>query len=83
MITAVSKAQEKRNERVANQQAFLRERHLNALTMFQQNFEAGLKFYENTKDKMTPEEQATIEAEIEKNLALIQQTREEWGLTNG
>jgi hypothetical protein len=83
MTTTVSKRQEKIAERTAQQQAFLRERHLNALTMFQNNFEAGLKFYENAKDKMTPEEQEKIEAEIEKNLALIQQKREEWGLTNG
>jgi hypothetical protein len=75
-----SKTQIKRAARIAESEAFVKERRRQVLTLFQQNFETGLKFYEDNKEKMSAEEQTAIEAEIEKNLSLIKQKKEEWGL---
>jgi hypothetical protein len=37
-----------------------------------------MEFFENNKDKMSPEEVSQIEEEIEKNRQLIQEWKDKW-----
>jgi len=71
----MSKTQEKRERRKTEQLEFLAERHAMNLAMFEQNFEAGLAIYEANKDKMSPEDVATIEAQIESNRKLLDELK--------
>lgn len=73
----MSKTQEKRARRLAEQQAFLKERRETQLTVFEYNFNVGLKLFEDNRDKMSEEEIQAIEKEIEENRALIDKLRRE------
>lgn len=74
----MSKTQDKRVARKAEAEEFVRQRREAQITMFENNFEVGLRFYEENKDKMSEDEQALIEQEIEKNRKLIDEFREKW-----
>jgi hypothetical protein len=76
----MSKTQDKRAARVAEQQEFIKKRRIAQLAVFESNFNAGLQFYNDNKDKMSEEEIALIDKEIEDNLALIHNIKKEWGL---
>jgi len=67
----MSKTQDKRKQRAEEQARFLAERHSMNLLMFEQNLEAGIALYEANKDKLTPEEIETLEAQIKQNRELI------------
>jgi hypothetical protein len=43
--------------------------------MFEQNFETGLRIYEANKDKLSEEEAAMLEVEIERNRTLIEKLK--------
>lgn len=75
----MSKTQEKRARRAAEREAFIKERRQVQLAVFESNFNVGLEFFKNNKDKMSPEEIAQIEGEIEKNRKLIDEWKEQWG----
>jgi hypothetical protein len=78
MTIAVSKTQEKRAARIAEAQEFVRQRRVRNLEIFESNFAVGLKVYEENKDKLSPEEIAHMEEEIERNQALIKEYKEKW-----
>lgn len=63
----MSKTQDKRAQRKAEQQAFIAERRKMQLAIFQANFDVGMQLYEANKDKMSPEEIELVEIEIQKN----------------
>ena len=69
----------KRQEKIAANQAeanvFVGERRAVQLAIFEQNFETGLKIYESNKDKLTEEEAAMLEVEIERNRTLIEKLK--------
>lgn len=73
----MSKTQEKRARRIAEQQEFLRARKTIQLAMFEQALEAGLAVYENNKEKLSAEDIAKIEAQLEENRQLIDRLRRE------
>lgn len=73
----MSKTQEKRARRKAEQQEFLMARKTLQLAMFEQALEAGLAVYENNKDKLSEDDIAKIEAQLEENKQLIAKLREE------
>ena len=74
----MSKTQEKKAARLAEAEAFVKERRTRNLEIFESNFEVGLKVYEDNKDKLTPEQVTEMEAEIERNRALIKDYKERW-----
>lgn len=73
----MSKRQEKIEARKAEQQAFIAQRRKMQLAIFQTNFEVGLQIYEANKDKMSQEEIALVEIEIENNRKLIEKIEKE------
>ena len=74
----MSKTQEKRAQRKAEQEAFIKQRRMDQYMAFQANFDAGLKIYEANKDKLTPEQIAELDAEIERNLEQLKEFKEKW-----
>jgi hypothetical protein len=78
MTTAVSKTQEKKAARLSEAQEFVKQRRVRNLEIFESNFEVGLKVYEANKDKLTPEQVAEMEDEIERNQNLIKEYKERW-----
>jgi hypothetical protein len=76
----MSKTQDKRAARKAEAEAFVKQRREAQITMFENNFEVGLRFYQDNKDKMSEEEQLLIEQEIEKNRKLIDEFRTKWNV---
>lgn len=73
----MSNKQDKKEQRVKERKEFLNERRKIQLAVFQINFDKGLAFYENVKEKLSAEEIATIEAQIEENKALIEKLKSE------
>lgn len=74
----MSKTQEKRALRKAEAKDFVKQRRQAALSMFERNFEVGMKIYEDNKDKMSPEEIATLEAEIESAKKAVEDFKAKW-----
>ena len=74
----VSKTQENRAQRLAEQEAFIKQRRMDQYLAFQANFDAGLKIYEANKDKLTPEQIAQLNAEIEHKLESLKEFKEKW-----
>lgn len=77
----MSKTQDKRAQRKAEQQEFLLARKAMQLAMFEQALEAGLAVYENNKDKLSEEDITKIEAQLEENKQLIEKLRSEINTT--
>lgn len=75
----MSKTQDKRSARKAEAEEFVKERRQVQMAVFESNFNVGLELYERTKDKMSKEELALIEAEIARNRKLIDEWKERWG----
>lgn len=73
----MSKTQEKRARRIAEQQEFLRARRIVQLAMFEQALEAGLAVYENNKEKLSADDISKIEAQLEENRQLVDRLRSE------
>jgi hypothetical protein len=78
MTMTVSKTQEKRANRLAEAEAFVKERRERQIAIFESNFEVGLKVYEDNKDKLTPEQVAQMEEEIERNKVFIEEYKAKW-----
>jgi len=77
---SLSKTQEKRAQRKAEADAFVKERRKTQISIFEQNFDTGMRFYLENKDKMSEEEQALIEVEIEKNRKVVEEFKEKWNV---
>jgi hypothetical protein len=77
---SLSKTQQKRAQRKAEAEAFVQERRKTQISIFEQNFDTGMRFYLDNKDKMSEEEQALIEVEIEKNRKLVEEFKEKWNV---
>ena len=73
----MSKRQDKIAAARKEQQKFLAERKAIQWGIFNSNFEAGLKIYEANKGKLSEEERATIEKEIEENRAALKKLEDE------
>lgn len=73
----MSRRQEKIAQRLAEQQTFLRARKTIQLQMFEQALEVGLQVYENNKEKLSAEDIAKIEAQLEDNKRLIKKLHDE------
>ena len=74
----MSNRQDKIAERQAKQHDFLKERRQLQIAVFESNFNVGLNFYQENKDKMSEEEIVMIEAEIESNRKLLADLKEKW-----
>jgi hypothetical protein len=73
----MSKTQEKRAQRKAEQQAFIAERRAQQLAMLEQAYLVGLKIYEDKKSEMLPEEIEIIEKLKAEQLLLLDRLRSE------
>jgi hypothetical protein len=76
----MSKTQDKRAARKAEAEEFVKQRREAQITMFENNFEVGLRFYQDNKDNMSEDEQLLIEQEIEKNRKLIDDFKAKWNV---
>lgn len=74
----MSKRQDKIAERQSEQHDFLKERRQLQIALFESNFNVGLNFYQENKDKMSEEEIVMIEAEIESNQKLLAELKKKW-----
>jgi hypothetical protein len=74
----MSNRQDKIASRQAEQHEFLKERRQLQIAVFESNFNVGLNFYQENKDKMSEEEVALIEAEIESNRKLLDELKAKW-----
>lgn len=73
----MSKTQEKRAQRKAEQKAFIAERRAQQLAMLEQAYLIGLKIYEDKKSEMSPEEIEIIEKLKAEQISLLEQLRNE------
>ena len=76
----MSKTQDKRALRKAEAEEFVRERRKKQIAIFESNFEAGIKYFEENKDKMSEEEIAIITLEIQSNLETIEDFKKTWNV---
>lgn len=74
----MSNRQTKIAAKQAEQHEFLKERRQLRIALFESNFNVGLEFYNNNKDKMSEEEIALIESEIDSNRTLIDELKAKW-----
>ena len=73
----MSKRQEKIAQRVAERDEFITTRRKVQLAIFESNYEAGVKMYEDNKDKVTPEQAAVLEKQMAENKELLEKLRDE------
>lgn len=73
----MSKTQEKRAQRKAEQQAFIAARRAQQLAMLEQAYLVGLKIYEDRKSEMSEEDIELIEKLKAEQLALLEKLRNE------
>ena len=76
----MSKTQDKRAQRAAERDAFIKARRAQELVMLNAQFKAGLEFYESVKEKLSEEDIAAMEAEKQKFLDKIAKFIEDNGL---
>jgi len=74
----MSKRQEKIEANKAEQHSFLKERRQVQIAVFESNFNVGLNFYQENKDKMSKDEIKLIEDEIESNRKLLEELKAKW-----
>lgn len=73
----MSRRQEKIAQRLNEQQEFLKARKTVQLALFENALEVGLKVYEDNKDRLSKDDIAKIEAQLEENRQLIVKLRSE------
>jgi hypothetical protein len=73
----MSKTQDKRALRKAEQQEFIRARRIQQLYLFEQALEAGVRVYEINKEKLSEAEIEAIEKQLEENRALVDKLKSE------
>ena len=69
----MSKTQEKKARRLAEQQAFIKQRRTLELGMLMFNFELGKKMFEENKEKMSQEEINTLDQSMKEQAEYIAQ----------
>ena len=74
----MSNRQAKIAANIAEQHEFLKERKQVQIAVFESNFNVGLNFYQENKDKMSKEEIKLIEDEIESNRKLLEELKAKW-----
>lgn len=73
----MSKTQDKRAQRKAEQQEFIRARRIQQLYLFEQALEAGVRIYETNKEKLSESEIEAIEKQLEENRTLVEKLKSE------
>ncbi len=76
----MSKTQDKRAQRKAEQQAFIKQRRLQELKVLEAQFQFGLELYEKNKEKLSAEEIEQMEAEKARFMDTLFQFKKEHGL---
>jgi hypothetical protein len=76
----MSKTQDKRAQRIAEQKAFIKQRRLQELLALEAQFNYGLKLYEENKDKLSAEEIEQMEAEKQRFMDSLFTFKKEHGL---
>jgi hypothetical protein len=76
----MSKTQDKRAARIAEQKAFIKQRRLQELKVLEAQFNLGLELYEKTKEKLSAEEIEQMEAEKQKFMDSLFKFKKEHGL---
>lgn len=76
----MSKTQDKRAQRKAEQQAFIKARRQQELVLLEMQFQRGLELYEENKDKMSEEEIEIMEREKQRFLDTLAEFKKENGL---
>ena len=74
----MSNRKDKIAKRQVEQHEFLKERRQLQIAVFESNFNVGLNFYQENKDKMSEDEIKLIEAEIESNQKLLAELKKKW-----
>jgi hypothetical protein len=76
----MSKTQDKRQERLEQANEFVRARRRAQLEIFESNFNVGVTMFLENKDKLSEEEIATIEAQMEQNQRMIDEYKAKYDL---
>ena len=76
----MSKTQAKRQERLEQANEFVRARRSAQLEIFESNFNVGVTMFLENKDKLSEEEIATIEAQMEQNQRMIDEYKAKYDL---
>ena len=76
----MSKTQDKKAARIAEAAAFVKQRRVNNLEMFEQSFETGLRIFEERKESIPPEEVEMLEKQKEETIKLIADMKAELGI---
>jgi hypothetical protein len=76
----MSKTQDKRAARIAEQKAFIKQRRLQELLALEAQFNYGLKLYEENKDKLSAEEIEQMELSKKTFMDTLFQFKKEHGL---
>ena len=76
----MSKTQDKRTARIAEAAEFIKERRTLQYRVLKANFDTGVHMYEANKDKISPEEQALLEAEMAKQWELLEKLKKDFGI---
>jgi hypothetical protein len=76
----MSKTQAKRQERLEQANEFVRARRRAQLEIFESNFNVGVTMFLENKDKLSEEEIATIEAQMEQNQRMIDEYKAKYDL---
>ena len=76
----MSKTQEKRARRLAEQQAFLAEKWAKQTAVLEQNYADGLELFEKHKDKLSEDDRLVIEKEMATQREFIDKFKTERGI---
>jgi hypothetical protein len=76
----MSKTQAKRQERLEQANEFVRARRRAQLEIFESNFNVGVTMFLDNKDKLSEDEIATIEAQMEQNQRIIDEFKVKYDL---
>lgn len=74
----MSKTQEKKAARLAEAQEFVKERRERQIAVFESNLSLGTKWYEDNKDIFTPEQLATLDADLAAGKAALEEYKAKW-----
>jgi HPt (histidine-containing phosphotransfer) domain-containing protein len=76
----MSKTQDKKAARIAEAAAFVKERRIQNLNMYEQSFKAGVQMLESQKENLSPEDLEVLEKQKAETEELIAKMKEELGL---
>ena len=76
----MSKTQDKRAQRKAEQQEFIKQRRMQELVLLEMQFQRGVELYEQYKDTMSEDDIKILEDEKQKFLDMLNTFKKENGL---